>query len=76
MRVREAIGTNARIIATECPFCIKMLEQGAQQVADDVEVVVKDIAEIVAEALVPEPPPPETDAGDESLLTGQIKEGA
>ena len=74
MRVREAIGTGARIIATECPFCIKMLEQGAQRVADDVEVVVKDIAEIVAEALVQESQPPETDAGEESLLTGQIKE--
>ena len=74
MRVREAIGTGARIIATECPFCIKMLEQGAQRVADDVEVVVKDIAEIVAEALVQEPQPPETDAGEENLLTGQIKE--
>ena len=74
MRAREAIGTGARIIATECPFCIKMLEQGAQRVADDVEVVVKDIAEIVAEALVQEPQPPETDAGEESLLTGQIKE--
>ena len=59
MRVREAIGTGARIIATECPFCIKMLEQGAQRVAGDVEIVVKDIAEIVAEALVQEFQPQE-----------------
>ena len=30
LRIREAIGTGARVVAAECPFCVKMLEQGAQ----------------------------------------------
>ena len=51
IRIREAVRTGARTVVAECPFCIKMLEQGAQSVAADVELKVKDIAEIVAEAL-------------------------
>ena len=50
LRAKEALGTGARIVAAECPFCVKMLEQGAQAAAAD-ELQIKDIAEIVAEAL-------------------------
>jgi Fe-S oxidoreductase len=50
-RVREALGTGAEVLAAECPFCIKMLEQGAQSADPEGRLVVKDIAEIVAEAL-------------------------
>lgn len=50
-RVREALMTGARVLAAECPFCIKMLEQGAQTADPEGQLVVKDIAEIVAEAL-------------------------
>lgn len=53
LRIREALGTGARVVAAECPFCIKMLEQGAQ--AADAAIRVKDIAEIVAEALAVDP---------------------
>ena len=38
-------------MVAECPFCIKMLEQGAQSAVAGSEVRIKDIAEIVAEAL-------------------------
>lgn len=51
IRIREAVQTGARTVVAECPFCIKMLEQGAQSAGADVELKVKDIAEIVAEAL-------------------------
>ncbi|TAL83892.1 MAG: (Fe-S)-binding protein [Beijerinckiaceae bacterium] len=51
LRVKEAVGTGARVIAAECPFCVKMLEQGAQTAAPDSGLQIKDIAEIVAEAL-------------------------
>jgi Fe-S oxidoreductase len=50
-RVREALGTGAAVLAAECPFCIKMLEQGAQIADPESRLEVKDIAEIVAEAL-------------------------
>ena len=51
LRVREALSTGARVLAAECPFCIKMLEQGAQTADPEGQLVVKDVAEIVAEAL-------------------------
>ncbi|HLT01804.1 MAG TPA: (Fe-S)-binding protein [Geminicoccaceae bacterium] len=50
-RVREALQTGAAVLAAECPFCIKMLEQGAQSADPEGRLVVKDIAEIVADAL-------------------------
>jgi Fe-S oxidoreductase len=52
-RVREALATGARVLAAECPFCIKMLEQGAQTADPEGRLVVKDVAEIVADALDP-----------------------
>lgn len=52
LRITEAIGTGARVVAAECPFCVKMLEQGAQTATTEGGLRIKDIAEIVAEALV------------------------
>lgn len=52
IRIREAVQTGARVVAAECPFCIKMLEQGAQAVAGSQELKIRDISEIVADALV------------------------
>jgi Fe-S oxidoreductase len=51
IRMREAVQTGAQTVVAECPFCIKMLEQGAQSVVAGSEVRIRDIAEIVAEAL-------------------------
>jgi len=51
IRIREAVQAGAQTVVAECPFCIKMLEQGAQSTVAGSEVRIKDIAEIVAEAL-------------------------
>jgi Fe-S oxidoreductase len=51
IRIREAAATGATTVAAECPFCIKMLEQGAQAAGVDGTLRVRDIAEIVAEAM-------------------------
>ena len=51
IRIREAVQAGAQTVVAECPFCIKMLEQGAQSAVAGSEVRIKDIAEIVAEAL-------------------------
>ncbi len=51
LRIREAVQTGARVVAAECPFCIKMLEQGAQAAAPEGGLQVRDVAEIIAEAL-------------------------
>ncbi len=49
-RTSEALGTGASLIATACPFCATMLEDGLKD-ANREDVMVKDIAELVAGAL-------------------------
>lgn len=55
LRMREAVQTDAQVVAAECPFCVKMLALGAQTIPAAENVKIKDIAEIVAEALEEEP---------------------
>lgn len=50
-RIMEAVGTGAQILATACPFCLTMLEDAAKQQNVDDRIQVRDIAELVAEAL-------------------------
>ena len=49
-RAKEAIVTGAETIATGCPFCMTMLNDGVKA-ENKPQVDVKDLAEIVAEAL-------------------------
>lgn len=50
-RTEEALATNANVIGTGCPFCMTMLTDGvkAKEKADDVKV--KDVAELLLEAV-------------------------
>ena len=50
-RSREALATGADVIATGCPFCMTMLTDGvkAEEAAERVEV--KDVAELLLEAV-------------------------
>jgi heterodisulfide reductase subunit D len=41
-----------RIIATACPYCAVMLDDGLKALGRESDVVNKDIAELVVEALV------------------------
>ncbi|MDF2681408.1 MAG: 4Fe-4S dicluster protein [Brevibacillus sp.] len=47
IRTEEAIATGAEIVATGCPFCTIMLEEGINLMGK--QMVVKDIAEIIDE---------------------------
>jgi Fe-S oxidoreductase len=51
LRINEALSTGAKTIATACPFCILMLEDGAKSLNKDEDIQIKDLAEIVEEAL-------------------------
>jgi len=53
IRIQEAARTGASSVVAECPFCIKMLELGAQALPNDQSIRVRDIAEVVADALLP-----------------------
>jgi Fe-S oxidoreductase len=47
-RTEDALETNADIIATGCPFCNTMMTDGVKHFEKEAEVVVKDIAELIA----------------------------
>lgn len=50
-RTKEALDTNASIIASACPFCNTMLTDGLKAEEKNEEVQTLDIAEIVAASL-------------------------
>jgi len=50
VRYAEAQGTGAGVLATGCPFCLRMFAD-ARQDAGESGPAVKDVAEIVAERL-------------------------
>ena len=50
VRTKEALATEADIIATACPFCNTMITDGVKNI-DERKAAVMDIAEIIAECL-------------------------
>jgi Fe-S oxidoreductase len=51
IRVREALDAGAEVIAVACPMCAKMLEDAVKTEELEERVTVKDIAEIMHQAL-------------------------
>jgi len=49
-RAEEIMETGATIVASACPFCMTMLDDGLKQKGDDAPKI-KDVAELVAEAI-------------------------
>ncbi len=65
-RVTEALETGAETLVASCPFCMTMFEDGINGVGANERLVVRDIAELVAAAmlatpgnLTPQPPSPQ-----------------
>jgi Fe-S oxidoreductase len=50
-RTEEALGTNAEIIATACPFCMTMITDGLKYKNREEEIKNYDIAELIAQSL-------------------------
>jgi Fe-S oxidoreductase/nitrate reductase gamma subunit len=50
-RLNEAIATDASGVAVACPFCVTMFEDGVRALNVEERFAVRDIAEIVADAL-------------------------
>lgn len=51
LRMQDVIDVQARTVASACPFCMTMLEDGAKAKGVDEQIARRDIAELVAEAL-------------------------
>jgi Fe-S oxidoreductase len=48
-RTEEAVATGSDVIATGCPFCYVMLDDGVKELGEDEQVTVKDISMLLAE---------------------------
>lgn len=51
LRVNQAAATGASCVATGCPFCMQMIEDGIKLTNREETLKVKDIAEVLAERL-------------------------
>ena len=51
-RTKQAINTNAKIIAAGCPFCNTMLSDGIKSESENLDVKVMDISEIIDDSIV------------------------
>jgi Fe-S oxidoreductase len=51
IRVREAVALGAKVLATSCPFCLLTLEDAVKISGLSTEIMVKDIAELMVDAL-------------------------
>jgi len=49
-RIEEALSTGASTIAVACPFCMTMMSDGVKNKEREGDVIVKDLAELIAEA--------------------------
>jgi heterodisulfide reductase subunit D len=50
-RAAEAIDTGAKIIASNCPFCMTMLTDGVKKNEKEESVKVLDLAELIVESM-------------------------
>lgn len=51
-RTEEALGTNAKVIAVGCPFCMTMMSDGVKHFEKESEVQVLDLAEILIKDMI------------------------
>ncbi len=51
IRIKEAAALGAKVIATSCPFCLLTLEDAAKISGSADQILVKDISELLVEAL-------------------------
>ena len=49
-RTEDALETNATVIAAGCPFCNTMMTDGVKHFEKENDIIVKDVAELIAEA--------------------------
>lgn len=56
-RTQHAVETGAETVATACPFCMQMMEDGVKLTGNEGSLAVRDIAEILAESLITDEAP-------------------
>jgi len=51
LRIEQAMGVGAEVLVTACPYCITMFEDSRITLDVTEKIEVKDITEIIAEAI-------------------------
>jgi len=51
LRVEEALRTGAEVIATACPYCIRMLNDAVNELGVEDRIVVQDLAELLLQSV-------------------------
>jgi len=51
LRVEEALRTGAEVIATACPYCIRMLNDAVNELGVKDQIVVQDLAELLLQSM-------------------------
>jgi quinone-modifying oxidoreductase subunit QmoC len=67
IRIQEALGTGAEVIATACPYCIRMLNESIAKLGVGNKIKVQDIAELLLKSV---------DLTDALVRTGKNNIGA
>ena len=67
IRIKEALGTGAGVIATACPYCIRMLNESIAKLGVGNKIIVRDVAELLLQSV---------DLSDASAKTGKNNIGA
>ena len=63
LRVEEALSTGAEVIATACPYCIRMLSEAARELGVEDQISVQDLAELLLPSVM---------IGDEAMMTESV----
>jgi Fe-S oxidoreductase len=51
IRIKEAMGTGAAVIATACPYCIRTLNESIAKLGVGNKIKVRDIAELLLQSV-------------------------
>jgi Fe-S oxidoreductase len=51
LRLEQAIGLGAEVLATSCPYCITQFEDSRLTLEDSEAIQIKDITELLQEAI-------------------------
>jgi Fe-S oxidoreductase len=66
LRVEEALGSGAEVIATACPYCIRMLNEAIRALGVEDRIAVRDLAELLLQSVM---------MGDDTKMTERVDWG-
>jgi Fe-S oxidoreductase len=52
LRIEEALSAGAEVIATACPYCIRMLSEAVRQLGVQDQIFVRDLAELLLQSVM------------------------